>query len=206
MTFAPWIIFPAVGAVIGYGTNWLAVKMLFRPRTPRKLLGIRLQGLVPRRQSDLAASVGRTVEQELLSVEEIQTLVTRLAESDRIRALLHQRIDALIDEQLKSFGPLVRTFVSDDLVSKLKTRIEKEIVLFIEGMSEELHRGLGEHLDIHEMVRTRIEGFDLDRLEEIVHRIARKELRHIEILGGVLGALIGLIEAGLLAVMGGGGG
>jgi len=68
-------------------------------------------------------------------------------------------------------------------------------------MGDELHRGLGEHLDIHAMVRERIEGFDLDRLEEIVHSIAKRELRHIEILGGFLGALIGLVQAGLLHLL-----
>ncbi len=202
MSSAPWILFPAIGAVIGYGTNWLAVKMLFRPRKPMRVLGLRIQGLVPRRQVDLAASVARTVEQELLSVDEIQKLVSQLAESDRIRALLHERIDGLIDEQLESFGALIRSFVSQDLIDKLKLRIEKEVVLFIEGMSGELHRGLGEHLDIHEMVRTRIESFDIARLEAIVFKIARKELRHIEVLGGVLGAAIGLVEAGLLAIIG----
>jgi len=201
MAVTPWLVLPAVGAAIGYLTNWLAVKMLFRPREPRRVLGVTFQGLVPRRQADLAASVARTVEEELLSVEEIQELVTRLAESERVRALLHGRIDALIDEQLRGFGPLVRAFVTQDLIEKLKTRIEKEIVVFIEGLSGELHRGLGEHLDIHEMVRSRMVAFPLGRLEEIVHRIAKRELRHIEWLGGALGGVIGVVEAAIVAAM-----
>lgn len=201
MSVAPWIVFPAVGAAIGYSTNWIAVKMLFHPRRPVNLLGFRVQGLVPRRQSELAANVARTVEEELLSKDEIRAVVIELAESDKVRKLLHDRVDTLISEQLNSFGPLVRSFVSKDLVDKLKRRIEQEIVVFIEGLGDELHEGIGEHLDIHEMVRTKIESFDLERLEDIVHRIAKKELRHIEILGGVLGALIGLAQAALLPAL-----
>ena len=201
MSVVPWLVFPTVGAAIGYGTNWLAVKMLFRPREPRAVLGLQVQGLVPRRRSELAESVARTVEQELLSKDDIRSIVTALAESERIRGLLHERVDTLIAEQMKSFGPLVRTFVSSDLIEKLKARIETEIVGFIGGMSEELHRGLGEHLDIHTMVKSRIEAFELERLEGLVHRIAKKELRHIELLGGVLGAAIGLVEAGILALI-----
>ena len=198
MSLTPWLLFPTVGAAIGYSTNWLAVKMLFRPRKPRRILGTEVQGVIPRRQSDLAASVARTVEEELLSKDDIQKLVTSIAESDRVRDLLHQRVDKLITDQLNSFGPLVRTFVSNDIIDSLKSKIEVEIMRFIGNMREELHHGLGEHLDIHEMVQQRIESFDLDRLEEIVFRIAKKELRHIEILGGVLGAAIGLVQAGLL--------
>jgi len=201
MSFLPWLVFPAVGAVIGYGTNWLAVKMLFRPRDPLRIAGLRFQGLVPRRKSELAESVARTVEQELLSKEDIRSIVVGLAESERVRSLLRDRVDGLITEQMKSFGPLVRTFVSQDLLEKLKGRIEAEIVGFLGGMSEELHRGLGEHLDIHEMVKARIESFELERLEQIVERIARRELRHIELLGGVLGGAIGVVEAGILALL-----
>ena len=201
MSITLWLLLPAVGAAIGYGTNWLAVKMLFHPRQPLRLPGITLHGLVPRRQKDLAASVAKTVEEEFISKEEIQSLVTELAASDRVKEILRGRVDHLIQEQLDSFGPLVRTFVSKDLIESLKQKIEREVVGFIGAMGDELHHGLGEHLDIQAMVRERIEGFDLDRLEQIVHSIAKKELRHIEVLGGVLGALIGLAQAGILTLI-----
>jgi uncharacterized membrane protein YheB (UPF0754 family) len=56
-----WITIPAVGGFIGWSTNWLAVKMIFRPLRERRFLGIRVQGLVGRRQKELAAAIGRVV-------------------------------------------------------------------------------------------------------------------------------------------------
>jgi uncharacterized membrane protein YheB (UPF0754 family) len=53
-TLTTWIAVPAIGGVIGWITNWIAVKMIFRPLRPIRLLGFRLHGLVPRRQADLA--------------------------------------------------------------------------------------------------------------------------------------------------------
>ena len=53
----PWIVFPLVGALIGYATNWLAVKMLFRPRQPWGAGVLKFQGVVPRRQEALADSI-----------------------------------------------------------------------------------------------------------------------------------------------------
>ena len=82
----------------------------------------------------------------------------------------------------------------------MKQKIEDEVLKFVEGMSGEIKNGIAEHLDIHEMVKSRIEGFDMERLEEIVFRIAAKELKHIEILGGVLGFLVGLFEAIVISV------
>ena len=195
------IIFPLIGAVIGWCTNWLAVKMIFRPREPMRLPGLTLHGLLPRRRKELAQNVAETVERDLLSVDMIQNLVRKLVEGDEIRTLLQERIDTLVSEQMDQLGPMVRNFVPKDLVEKLKSRIETEILSFIGGMAETLHRGIESNLDIREMVRTRIEGFDLDRLEEIVFRIAAKELRHIEILGGILGFVVGLAEVGILQLM-----
>ncbi|HIA27379.1 MAG TPA: DUF445 family protein [Planctomycetes bacterium] len=198
-----WIVFPVVGGLIGYFTNWLAVKMLFRPRRPIRLLGWKLQGVVPRRQGDLARKVARTVEKDLISVDEIQALVRDLANSERVHNLLRERIDRQIAEQLERFGPIVAALLPDDFIDKMKARIEREVFDFVEGLGEELHGELGNHLDVESMVYKRIESFDVGRLERIVHEIARKELRHIEILGGILGAAIGLVQAAIVNYFGG---
>ncbi len=192
------LTFPIVGALIGWCTNWLAVKMIFRPRRPISILGIQVQGLLPRRQSDLAESVAQTVEKDLISIETIRESIQDLIGGDRVKVLLHERIDSLIDEQLKSFGPMMKMFVSDDIVAKIKSRIEDEVLTFVGTLSSELHTDLERHIDIHGMVRDKIEAFELSRLEEIVFRIASKEFRHIEVLGGVLGFMVGLAQAGLV--------
>ena len=65
-------------------------------------------------------------------------------------------------------------------------------------MGHDLHGTLGEQLDLKQKVRERIMAFELDQMERLVLRVAKKELRHIEFLGGVLGLIVGLVEAGLL--------
>jgi uncharacterized membrane protein YheB (UPF0754 family) len=52
---------PFVGALIGWLTNYLAIKMLFRPRQPRFIFGL-LCRVIPRRQRDLALKIGEVVE------------------------------------------------------------------------------------------------------------------------------------------------
>ncbi|MGE4618426.1 MAG: DUF445 family protein [Planctomycetota bacterium] len=198
MTWMPWLIFPLVGALIGWATNWLAVKMLFRPHTPRGIGPLRFQGVVPRRHKDLADNIAETVQEELISTDDIAALVQKIATSDAIRDKLSGRIDRLIEEQLQSFGPMVAAFLPADLVEKIRTRIEKEVFQFVEELGSDLQGNLGQQLDLKQKVRDRILAFELDHMERLVLRVAKKELRHIEILGGVLGFIIGLVEAGLL--------
>ena len=193
----PWIVFPLVGALIGYATNWLAVKMLFRPRQPWGAGVLKFQGVVPRRQEALADSISETVQDELISPEDVAELVQKIATSEDVRQKLQSKVDALIAEQLQSLGPMA-SFLPGDLVDRIKLRIEQELFSFVEEMGHDLHGVLGSKLDVKGKVRERIMNFELDQMEQLVLKVARKELRHIEILGGFLGLAVGLVEAGLL--------
>ncbi len=80
-----WILPPLIGAIIGYFTNWLAIKMLFRPYKAIRVLGLKLPftpGILPRERERLALSLGDTVAQELLTPQVIKTRI----QSPEIRA------------------------------------------------------------------------------------------------------------------------
>ncbi|MEW5813939.1 MAG: DUF445 family protein [Spirochaetota bacterium] len=71
----PWIVPPFLGAIIGYVTNAIAIKMLFRPLTEKRILGIRIPltpGIIPKRRYELAESIARMVSRELLTAETLQ--------------------------------------------------------------------------------------------------------------------------------------
>lgn len=75
----PWVLPPVLGACIGYITNAIAIRMLFRPLHPVYVLGIRLPltpGIIPKQRSQLAESIGNMVSRELLSEEIIRQKVT----------------------------------------------------------------------------------------------------------------------------------
>ncbi len=74
--FRIWVLPPLAGAIIGYFTNWLAIKMLFRPYREIRLAGIKLPftpGILPRERARLAQSLGDTVAKELLTPEVISS-------------------------------------------------------------------------------------------------------------------------------------
>ena len=60
------LIIPFIGAGIGWITNVVAIRMLFRPKEPIKVGGITLQGVLPKRQKELAKAIALAVEKELL--------------------------------------------------------------------------------------------------------------------------------------------
>lgn len=66
---------PIMGAIIGYLTNWLAIKMLFRPHEELKILGIKVPltpGVIPKERYKLSKKFGKTVEDYILTEEVIK--------------------------------------------------------------------------------------------------------------------------------------
>ena len=85
-----WVLPLVWGAAIGYLTNALAIRMLFRPLTRKYLFGIPVPltpGIIPRRRGELARSIGRMVAHDLLSAD---TLRARLQSEAFGRALQEQ--------------------------------------------------------------------------------------------------------------------
>ncbi|WP_042682848.1 DUF445 family protein [Anaerosalibacter massiliensis] len=86
-----------VGAIIGYITNWLAIKMLFRPYEEKKILGLHIPftpGLIPKEKSRIAKSVGDTIGVYLLSPE----IVTEAIYSDKINNQLREWVEHNINK------------------------------------------------------------------------------------------------------------
>jgi uncharacterized membrane protein YheB (UPF0754 family) len=84
-----WIIPPLAGAIIGYITNVVAIRMLFRPLKAIRVFGLRLPftpGILPRQRHQLAESIGRMVERELLTPEIIRERLGRPDVREKLKA------------------------------------------------------------------------------------------------------------------------
>lgn len=92
---------PLVGGVIGYFTNDIAIKMLFRPYRAYYLGGRQLPftpGLIPRNQERLAKRIADTIMGSLLTPEELQNLARRLLQTERIQSALLWLLRLAIDQ------------------------------------------------------------------------------------------------------------
>ncbi|MFM9021264.1 MAG: DUF445 domain-containing protein, partial [Sediminibacterium sp.] len=85
-----WIIIPLISAFIGWFTNWIAIKMLFHPRQPKKILGLTFHGIFPKRQQVFAARLGKLVSDELLSFTDISTKITHPSNLKSVMPLIEK--------------------------------------------------------------------------------------------------------------------
>jgi uncharacterized membrane protein YheB (UPF0754 family) len=185
---------PLVGGLIGWLTNFLAIKMLFRPRQPRLILGFLLQGVIPKRQRDLALKVGEVVEEELLNADDILSAINTEELRGQLAAVIEERVDRFVRQRLFKGDFLYAKVFGREAVQRVKRALIAELVNLFPLEVEAALKQLVEKVNIRKIVADRVEQFDFDRLEALVYRVARTELFWVEISGGVLGFLIGLLQ------------
>lgn len=93
-----WILPPLLGAIIGYVTNDIAIRMLFRPLKEIRVLGVRLPftpGIIPKQRYALADSIGIMVSRELITEEVLRRQINTPEFRSRLRASVASLVDAL---------------------------------------------------------------------------------------------------------------
>jgi uncharacterized membrane protein YheB (UPF0754 family) len=187
-----WLTIPAIGGVIGWSTNWLAVKMIFRPIQPRRFLFVRVQGLIGRRQADLAKAIGRVVGNHLVEHKDVVKSLNRLDFGGILAGVLDKGLGPKVAE-LRSL-PLIGGFLTEERVRDIRNSIVDGIMKHKESVLDEVERGLAKGLDVPTLVEKKVAGFAIEKLESMILEVASRELRAIEVLGGVLGVMIGLLQ------------
>ena len=187
-------LIPFISAFIGWFTNWIAIKMLFHPRQPKIILGIRFQGIFPKRQKQFAEKLGKLVSEELLSFEDIESKISNPANISKMMPFVETHIDHFLRVKLAEQMPVIGMFIGDKTINQLKEVFITELTSLFPVIMKNYMNNLQEDLDLETIVTQKVAGFSSDKLEQILNAIMAKEFRFVEIIGGVLGFLIGLLQ------------
>ncbi|MBN8685499.1 MAG: DUF445 family protein [Chitinophagales bacterium] len=188
------ILIPLISAFIGWITNWVAIKMLFHPREPKRFLGITFQGIFPKRQQQFAEKLGKLVSNEFLSFNDIEEKISSPENLKKIMPLIENHVDEFLRNRLSTEMPMISMFIGDKTIGKLKGAFMSEIESLFPAVMKQYAANLKTELDLEHIVITKVAGFSSDKLEEILYQIMAKEFRFVEIIGAIIGFLIGLLQ------------
>lgn len=189
------LVLPVVLAGLhGVLTNWMAVKLLLKPVQPIFILGIRIQGLLPRRQADLAERISEAISREFLKEEDILAFLRKVDPAAAMKQLVLDKWESKVGELLASM-PIISMFVSADKLNGIRDKIADMFASEAEQYTDLLVKSLESKIDLRDTIRRNILAFDVQRLNKIIEEIGYRELNEIVIVGGVLGVLFGVVQA-----------
>lgn len=188
------VLIVGIGAGIGWITNYVAIKMLFRPYKEINLGLFKIQGLLPKRKHEIGESIAETIQTELVSLRDIVDSMDK----DKLEEKMSEAIDKILEEKLqkeitKNF-PMLAMFLSNDMLEKIKGIIKSSILENKDTIIEMFSNYLEENVDFKGIIVRNVDAFSLEKLEEVTYSLAAKEFKHIEVIGAILGAIIGFVQ------------
>ncbi|GAA2008962.1 MULTISPECIES: hypothetical protein [Nocardioides] len=126
--FGLWWLLPVLGVVVGWITNALGMWLIFEPPEPRRILGVRVHGLFPRRQPEAAEVYARIIADDVITLERIGDFLLDGPRGDRTRAMLATALRPAIDLAVGPARGAVRVAVGSDRFDTIRDSVAQDLV------------------------------------------------------------------------------
>ena len=187
-----WWLLPLGGLIVGWATNWLALKMIFNPKKEINVLGIKIHGLFIKRQREVATEYSKIVSSKILTVERMFERIFRGKASDKMVTILQGHVKRAIDEQVGLSRNIYQIFAGTKKYDELK---DMAATRFVESLPHSIHRTFEyaeDALDLETTMREKMAGLSPDEFEGVLRPAFQEDEWILILVGAVLGGLAGL--------------
>ncbi len=190
-----WWLLPVGGLVVGYLTNFLALKLIFRPVHPVKIGPFSIQGLFMKRQNEVAEEYAKILSKELLTAEHIFAFIVETNSMEHIAELCRKQVKTMVDT---TTGSTRKTLLQLTVGNRKYERIKH---LAAEMLVEELPSSIASmfvyadrSLAIEDTLSSKLKSLSKHEFEDVLHPIFQEDEVVLIIVGAVLGAVAGFIQ------------
>ena len=188
------LLIPFIGALIGWVTNILAIKLIFRPFKPIRvpIVGYNIQGIIPKRRDQIIKTIAEVVENELISLEDFVYISEKPGFKEELKTTITNSISKRILKKIPVFVP---TSIVALINNYFHDVINREFDVLYNNLIKEIIDKARNSISIKKIVQQKLEGLKLEELEDLIINVSKRELKHIEMMGGLIGFVIGVFQA-----------
>jgi len=194
----PWWLLPLAGLIVGYATNWLALKMVFEPREPMKFGPFAWQGLFLKRQREVSQEYAAIFAREVLNGKNLIEAILRGPAADRLFSVIEHHLKRAIDESSGYSKPLIQVVAGTAQYIAMKERIAKRVIEEMPMALGRLHQYTDEALGIEETLRNKMNELPPADFEGILRPIFQEDEWILIAVGALLGLLVGFAQLGFM--------
>lgn len=192
--YQPWWVLPLFGLLVGWATNWLALKIIFNPKRPVKVGPFTLQGLFFRRQQDVAADYGGLVADKIITPENVLAELVEGPYAKKLEAIVEQQISAAIDDTMEFTRPLRSWQLGEREYQLMKADVEHE---FMARMPELLTRMTGyihQRMGVRQILEERLRALTPKQFEAMLRPAFEEDEWILVAVGATLGFAAGWLQ------------
>jgi uncharacterized membrane protein YheB (UPF0754 family) len=192
--YNPWWMLPLFGLLVGWATNYLALKMIFEPLRARRYLGFTFQGLFIKRQPEVSAAYAHVVTYKILTTESMFEFILRGPGADKLAEIVRLNIERAVDTALISNQTLMRIAISDKQLKVIKNiavyRFLQELPVSFQHTLEYAE----EALDMENMLRDKMQNLSSEEFVGFLRPVFQEDEWILILVGAVLGLIAGFLQ------------
>ena len=189
---------PIFGFIVGYATNWLALKLIFRPLKPMKVGPWTFLGLFIKRQNEVAAEYARIVAGHIINSQNIFNEMIYGKNVDKLISLVQAHVKKALDTSAGYTKPIIQFVVGPKKYMRIKKKLVKKFVFALPGPVKKIFSFTEESFDMENLLRTRLQALSGEEFEGILRPAFEEDEWLLILVGGLLGLGAGVLQAFLM--------
>jgi uncharacterized membrane protein YheB (UPF0754 family) len=198
LTHNIWVM-PLFGAF----TDWLALKMIFRPQQPTRYLGLfEWQGLFLKRRREVAAEYGALIASEIITPRNVLEAVLRGPLSDRLYAMVQKNVQRMVDDQAGVTKPIVVLAVGSARFQAMKQLVAEKLMERLPEALLHAEKYAGDAMDLENTLRVKMQELSEDEFENLIRPAFQQDEWILIAVGAALGFLVGEMQVFVMLHLG----
>ncbi|TCO58046.1 DUF445 domain-containing protein [Actinocrispum wychmicini] len=195
---SPWVM-PIFGGLTGWFTDWLALRMIFHPREPKRYFGVfRWQGLFLKRRQEVAADYGDLIAKEIITPHNVMAAVLRGPLADRLFAVVERQVTAALDRQTRLARPLMAVTVGSRRYQEIKHSVAEKVMRRMPDTLAYIEDYAEEAMDIRNTLVQKMRELSAEEFEELIRPAFQQDEWILITVGAVLGFAVGELQVVLV--------
>lgn len=188
-----WVL-PVMGFVVGYATNAIALKMIFRPLNPIKIGPLVIQGLFLKRQHEVAGEYGALIASEILNPQNITEAILKGPGSDKLFKVVQRHVKKEVDTQSGITKPFIQMTIGTHEYLRVKDLVVERVMEYAPETLKHIHAYTAEAMDIENTLKSKMRELSSEEFEGILRPCFQEDELTLILVGAALGVAVGFFQ------------
>jgi uncharacterized membrane protein YheB (UPF0754 family) len=189
------VIMPLFGGAVGWLTDWLALKLIFNPKQPKRFLGLEIQGLFLKRRREVAADYGALIADEIITPHKVIHAVLTGPLSDRVFAMVRRQVQDALDRSAGAARPVLVATVGTTRYQEMKLAITGQVMARLPHTLRHVEAYARQAMDVRAQLVSKMKLLTDRQFERLIRPAFEQDEWKLIAVGAVLGFVMGEMQA-----------